>query len=230
MVRCCVWFVLFLMVAATTTHGLALGSSGSSSSSNSGNSRSRIHTIQVCQNKDCCQRFTGRASNLVQTLRQITYNQKEVVNIESTGCLSHCDKGPNMRILVQHQEQHPTKRGTTTTTRSHTDDEIVQHGIQSAHAAAAVLELVSGTEEFKIHPTLLAAWKVMEQAHQGRHLQTKCVVYFMAIQRIYRSVPNIYLASFYRVADSIIFTISSLVLLEAYNKLSREESWSSVEL
>lgn len=217
------------MVAATTTHGLALGSSGSSSSSNSGNSRSRIHTIQVCQNKDCCQRFTGRASNLVQTLRQITYNQKEVVNIESTGCLSHCDKGPNMRILVQHQEQHPTKRGTTTTTRSHTDDEIVQHGIQSAHAAAAVLELVSGTEEFKIHPTLLAAWKVMEQAHQGRHILTQNVLFLCGYPtNIW--VRSLCLASFYRVADSIIFTISSLVLLEAYNKLSREESWSSVEL
>ena len=143
-------FVVCLM-AAIATGSVALSSS-----------RQRIHTIQVCQNKDCCQRFTGRASNLVETLRQITYNTNDVVNIESTGCLSHCDKGPNVRIFLQ-TVQEQTTRGTTT------KEEILQHGINSANAAAAVLELVGGTDGLKIHPTLLAAWKVMEQAHQGRH-------------------------------------------------------------
>ena len=51
---------------------------------------STITRIQVCQNKDCCLRFQGRAANLVQTLRQITTLD---VPIEPTGCLSHCDKG-----------------------------------------------------------------------------------------------------------------------------------------
>lgn len=164
MTHWCVWRVLYFVVAATTTtttittFGMALSTSSSSSSP----PQKRIHTIQVCQNKDCCQRFTGRASNLVQTLRQITYNPHHVVTIESTGCLAHCDKGPNVRIICQ---LVPVAGSTTTGTT--TNDESVQHGIDSAHAAAAVLELVSGSEEFKIHPTFLAAWKVMEQAHQA---------------------------------------------------------------
>ena len=102
--------------------------------------------IQVCQNKDCCQRFPGRAANLVQTLRQIT---SLVVDIESTGCLSHCDKGPNIRIIMNNNK------------------EIVEHGVDSALAAATVLELAD--PELRIHPTLLAACKVMEQAQQGMY-------------------------------------------------------------
>ena len=105
---------------------------------------STITRIQVCQNKDCCLRFQGRAANLVQTLRQITTLD---VPIEPTGCLSHCDKGPNIRIVVSNGK------------------EVIEHGIDSAHAGAAVLELTD--PNLRIHPTLLAAWKVMEQSHQG---------------------------------------------------------------
>jgi hypothetical protein len=170
------------LTAAFTTRSLALSSSDSG-----GSSRPRIHTIQVCQSKDCCQRFTGRACDLVQTLRQITYNTNEVVTMESTGCLSHCDKGPNVRILLQ------TKRGTTTTT----NEEILQHGINSAAAAAAVLELVSGTDGLKIHPTLLAAWKVMEQAHQGRHGDIACYSWIAS--------TSIY-------TDSMVFVITNIWL------------------
>ncbi|KAI2511921.1 hypothetical protein MHU86_2437 [Fragilaria crotonensis] len=106
---------------------------------------STIKSIQVCQNKDCCSRFQGRASNLVQTLRQIT--SQVGVPIESTGCLSHCDKGPNIRIVISNGK------------------EVIEHGVDSAHAAAAVLELAD--PNLRIHPTLLAAWKVMEQSQQA---------------------------------------------------------------
>ena len=84
--------------------------------------------------------------------------------------------------------------------------DVVEHGVDSAHAAAAALELT--VPNLRIHPTLLVAWKVMEQAHQGK--QTCTVLHHETINR-----PSIFaiaiaphitwrrLASFYRVAGSV---------------------------
>lgn len=100
--------------------------------------------IQVCQNKDCCRRFgSSSGTNLVQTIRQLLLDDDVVV--ESSGCLSHCDKGPNIKIV--------------------TNQEMVEHGIDGAPAAAAALSL--SLPELQIHSTLLAAQKVMNQASQG---------------------------------------------------------------
>eukprot|EP00547_Thalassionema_nitzschioides_P003410 CAMPEP_0194200182 /NCGR_PEP_ID=MMETSP0156-20130528/900_1 /TAXON_ID=33649 /ORGANISM="Thalassionema nitzschioides, Strain L26-B" /LENGTH=223 /DNA_ID=CAMNT_0038925149 /DNA_START=90 /DNA_END=761 /DNA_ORIENTATION=- len=104
---------------------------------------SGLNTIQVCQNKNCCRRFTGKAADLVQTLRQITTGYE----IESTGCLSQCDNGPNICI-----------------------DGTVENGIDSAAVAAAVLEINKDTT---IHPTFLAACQVMEKAERATSLAEK---------------------------------------------------------
>jgi len=98
-------------------------------------------TIEVCQNKNCCKAFKGKSADLVQTLRQITD-----YDIEATGCLSRCSDGPNIR----------------TTSISKDGQRVVERGIDSAHVAAAVLEL--NDEHLVIHPMLLAACQVMEKA------------------------------------------------------------------
>ena len=56
-----------------------------------------------------------------------------------------CESGPNIRIIMNKEE------------------ELVEHGIDPA----AVLELAD--PELRIHPTLLTACKVMEQAQQGMY-------------------------------------------------------------
>jgi hypothetical protein len=99
-------------------------------------------TIQVCQDKNCCKRFTGKASDLVQTLRQLS-SHDTLITIEATTCLSHCDQGPNVRI----------------------NDQEVQNNVESATSAAAMLEL--NGDVIVVHPTLLAACNVMERAHKG---------------------------------------------------------------
>jgi (2Fe-2S) ferredoxin len=97
--------------------------------------------VQVCQNKDCCQRFRGTSQNLVQTIQHLCPE----VQVESSACLSHCGKGPNICIQVNGEE--------------HVHGEIVD-----AASAAAVLELET---KVTIHPTLVAAVNVMERAYQG---------------------------------------------------------------
>ena len=149
-------YILFVLTATittliTTTSCSPLALALSSNVNTKHTTSTTITRIQVCQNKDCCQRFQGRAANLVQTLRQIitTTEAERLPIIESTGCLSHCDKGPNIRMVMSNGM------------------DVVEHGVDSAHAAAAVLELIDS--DLKIHPTMLAAWKVMEQAHQGNN-------------------------------------------------------------
>jgi hypothetical protein len=101
----------------------------------------RICKIKVCQNKGCVRKFQGSASNLVQTLRQITE-----VPIETSSCLSHCDQGPNICIIGDESEE-------------------IEHRVQTAFAAAAVLE--SKNTDLRIPSILLTAWKVIEQGYKG---------------------------------------------------------------
>jgi NADH:ubiquinone oxidoreductase subunit E len=54
--------------------------------------------IQVCQNKDCCRNFGSKTSSSFYNLPQVIHDLTSEVEVESTGCLSKCDKGPNMQI------------------------------------------------------------------------------------------------------------------------------------
>ena len=99
--------------------------------------------VQVCQNKDCCQRFQGNAQNLVQTIKHVCPPHE--VQVESSGCLSLCGKGPNICIHVNGKEQF-------------------YGDIVDAASAAAVLEMAT---DVAIHPTLVAAVNVMERASKG---------------------------------------------------------------
>jgi (2Fe-2S) ferredoxin len=102
-------------------------------------------TVTVCQNKDCCQRFEGKAHNLVQTVKNLVSDPEVVV--ESSGCLSMCGKGPNVFI------------------RSKGSEERYYGSVVDAASAGAVLELAC--PDIAIHPTLVAAVNVMERAAKG---------------------------------------------------------------
>jgi predicted metal-binding protein len=56
-----------------------------------------LSVIKVCQNKDCCRNFQGKSS-LVQVLQDLTNEAGNAFTVQSTGCLSKCDQGPNVCI------------------------------------------------------------------------------------------------------------------------------------
>lgn len=89
--------------------------------------------VRVCQNKHCKQ----RNANLKQCVSQLL----PAAEVESSGCLSHCNEGPNMEIEC--------KYGTS-----------VLNGVKDVTTAAILLEQ---TIETSIPKILLAASKLMEQ-------------------------------------------------------------------
>lgn len=115
--------------------------------SSSSNSYPKVR-IQVCQNKDCCRRFQGSAS-LVDTLHDLIPPGMEAAHttVESTGCLSRCETGPN--ICVQ-RDGHP--------------DNVDLQGVENAAAAAMHLQTTCAID---VPSKLIAAVKVMEKAQKG---------------------------------------------------------------
>jgi hypothetical protein len=114
-------------------------------------------TIKVCQNKHCCKRASNNI-NILQTMNNLllTSPQSQLL-IESNSCLSHCDMGPNVEILLPN--------GTS----------LLLHGMSDAQMCAAQLGLLMLKDEAKeqddeilkiLSPPkiLLAASKVMEQS------------------------------------------------------------------
>lgn len=75
-------------------------------------SNSFSHHIRVCQNKDCMKQFSSSYDgNLIQMLTDLIPSQSQStsearstidvggeVTIETSGCLSHCGRGPNVAI------------------------------------------------------------------------------------------------------------------------------------
>lgn len=108
------------------------------------------YTIQVCQNKDCCRRFQGKASNLAQTLEQILPSDT-AIKVETTGCLSQCGHGPNICVKSEDGE-----------------DEKFLNGIETAYMAAASLEILDPS--LSIPSTKLAAWNCMEKSLKGMYI------------------------------------------------------------
>ena len=100
-------------------------------------------TIQVCQNKDCCQRWRHQTP-LPDVLADLLGDS---VSVETTSCLSQCGKGPNLCV------------------RNSKGEELQLQRIDSPTIAAAVLEESLGQ---KIPSKLLAAVNVLEKAHKGK--------------------------------------------------------------
>ena len=100
------WMMILLAVLPAGGYGLQQPQPSSSVSAASSNNQATTNkmTLQVCQNKDCCQNYQG-SINLVRTMTDLLLPSANV-RIEESGCLSKCDKGPNVclqggRQLVQ---------------------------------------------------------------------------------------------------------------------------------
>lgn len=103
--------------------------------------------IRVCQNKHCCKRTN---SDVLQTIHNLVGTGEEGnVVVEASGCLSHCDKGPNMEVKTR-------------------DGTIVLQGMTDAQTCTFQLgEVSSSSSSFPPVPKILiAASKVIEQSQQ----------------------------------------------------------------
>ena len=100
--------------------------------------------VKVCHNKDCCKK--GGGAELLNTFRDLVPPDNDQMEIESSGCLSQCGKGPNVCIVKNGHE------------------EKLYHNIKDGIDASAVLDVVSGVE-FPIE-LLVAATKIT-QAEQS---------------------------------------------------------------
>ena len=100
--------------------------------------------IQVCQNKDCCRRWTLTAP-LPETLHDLLPPNADSVEVETSGCLSQCGKGPNMCVKTREQGEY-------------------LQGITNPAMLAVQLEEIAG----KVPAKLLAAVNVMEKAQKGK--------------------------------------------------------------
>ena len=107
-----------------------------------------IKRIDVCQNKDCSRRFASNVQSvsLPQVIRDLLGEKNDAVpEICTTGCLSQCDKGPNIQIVKTNGE------------------EMFIQGIQDQVQAAAELQALG----LEVHPKLLAAVTVLERVHKS---------------------------------------------------------------
>ncbi|GFH49455.1 hypothetical protein CTEN210_05931 [Chaetoceros tenuissimus] len=87
--------ILSIFLSPPTTHSL-------SSSSNPSKK------VQICQNKDCCKSFPAKYDGgLYQAMRDLLPNQqaRNEISIEKSGCLSHCNRGPNVNIVNKDNEE-----------------------------------------------------------------------------------------------------------------------------
>lgn len=107
----------------------------------------RVACIEVCQNKFCKRNFDNAGSTLPQVVRDLLPpRDAPKITIQETGCLSRCDKGPNMRMFLQKNDQA-----------------YELHGVKDHFQLAAALE------EFDIDVSskYLAACTVLEKAHKS---------------------------------------------------------------
>mmetsp|Transcript_29 Transcript_29/g.62 ORF Transcript_29/g.62 Transcript_29/m.62 type:complete len:288 (-) Transcript_29:734-1597(-) len=82
--------------------------------------------IKICQNKDCCKNFPSKYDGgLIQILQDLVITTTgTMVTVESSGCLSQCNYGPNISV----------------------NDDRVFGKIDGVLAAAAVLEVVANVD------------------------------------------------------------------------------------
>lgn len=105
-----------------------------------------IQKIQVCQNKDCCQRWKLKTP-LPDILHDLLGSKN--VSIETTSCFSQCDKGPNLCVSIGSGSQ---------------SSEVYMNDVKD------VISLVTQLDEtvsIDIPSKLLAAVNVFEKALSG---------------------------------------------------------------
>lgn len=63
----------------------------------------RIGKVQICMHKNCCQ---NGARELKTALERTIREQGVPIAVEPVGCMDHCKKGPNVRILPVNKVFH----------------------------------------------------------------------------------------------------------------------------
>ena len=107
--------------------------------------------VKVCQNKHCNK--MGGGKSLIRNLEHLTYNpsSKNSFEIEPTGCLSGCGKGPNVEIS------------------SNVRSSIIFHGISDNDAIKSMLE----TFGVCVPSLLIAASNIMSRADKTLKIEEK---------------------------------------------------------
>lgn len=129
--------------------GLSFGRSGGG-----GNNNPRV---QICQNKHCCQQWPHQ-QDLPNTLLDLLPPDVDV-DIEVTGCLSECGKGPNMIFLLHKKDR----------------SSVLLHAMNGPMHVAGELEDHFG---IRVPSKLVAAVTVMDKASKGMSGTCLFVLYF----------------------------------------------------
>jgi len=104
--------------------------------------------VRVCQNKHCCKRTKSDVLQTMHNLVDTSGGDNDII-VEESGCLSNCDKGPNVEVK--------TRSGT-----------VMLHAMTDAQTCAFQLGDISlSTPSFPPVPKILiAASKVIERSQQ----------------------------------------------------------------
>ena len=140
---------VFLHLSFTWTTGFNLGNSNSNN-----NKPPPPHKVRICQNKDCCRQWTLEQQGLPETLQDLLPPDaaaagSSAVQVESTGCLSQCGKGPNLTMQ-----------------NNHNNAPVMLHAVDGPVALARALQDELG---IRVPSKLLAAVTVMEKARKGTY-------------------------------------------------------------
>ena len=116
----------------------------------------QVRKIEVCQNKHCCRNFVH--GSLPQVLSDLTSGTS--IEVEETGCLSRCDKGPNLRVTVAGDS-------------SRMEEQYYLQGVKDHIRVATELDGFGVTVPSKF----VAACTVMEKARIGTYLCVRLLPY-----------------------------------------------------
>jgi hypothetical protein len=89
-------------------------------------------TLRICQNKHCRKRTQHDIVQTVHNLLDLPSPPSHKINIESSGCLSQCDKGPNIEVEVERVSKS-----------SSTGSKTLLHGMKDAQTCASQFNLLS---------------------------------------------------------------------------------------
>lgn len=114
--------------------------------------------IQVCRNKHCSKQGSNDVLNyfpiLTDASSSSSLQKNSLFEIEATGCISECGKGPNLRVVVKDEETKST----------------IFTGVKDADDCAEVLTSFCN---FSVPPLLIAACNIMKRSDQSTFIDDK---------------------------------------------------------
>jgi hypothetical protein len=117
--------------------------------------------IKVCQNKHCCKRNKDVLQTIYNLVGISDDNVDDKIVVESSGCLSHCDMGPNIEVTTKGDKKTPP-----TILNGMTD-------VQTIAFQLGELSTIASPSFLSVPKLLIAASKVIEQSEKfatdGQH-------------------------------------------------------------